>query len=89
MCEGVMCDAHWYLHVGAYYPYSGILQFTPWYMRGDAWMPALTIGAHTLCLSVALQEITPTCFLYVKALYVNVHNIRCYTYKQNTSPITT
>jgi len=36
MCEGFMCDMHWYLHEGAYYPYSDVLQFAPWYMRGDA-----------------------------------------------------
>jgi hypothetical protein len=89
MCEGFICDVQWYLHVGAYYPYSGILQFVLWYMCGDTWMPTLTMSAKMLRPSVVLQEFTPRCFLYAKALYVNVHNIRCSTYKRNTSPITT
>ena len=41
-------------------------------------MPALTMGANTLALSVVLQEFTPRCSLYAKTLYVIVYNICCY-----------
>jgi hypothetical protein len=38
LCVGgyFMCDVQWYLHVGAYYPYTIVLQFAPWYMCRDA-----------------------------------------------------
>jgi len=70
-----MCDMQWHLHVGAYYPYSvscsshqGICAETP----------VLTMGVNTLTFSVVLQKFTPRCFLYTKALHVNVYDVRYY-----------
>ena len=38
MCKGFMCDVQWYLHLEAYYPYSGVLQFAPWRHLRPLWV---------------------------------------------------
>jgi hypothetical protein len=72
MCEGFMCDVQWYLHII-------LILVSCSSLRGMCVeTPVLTMGANTLTLSVVLQKCTPRRFLYTKALYVNVYDIRYY-----------